>query len=928
MDKRVFLSAGALAFVLGLGGCKTTEVKKDPFTTLVKEGRIDEAKGRFTFTDDINETDEEGNTALHIAAASNNTDLINFLILKGANSSLKNGESMTPLHVAINNDSREAAEILSKIGTNIFDFSGDGYMALDMGIAKDEIYYDIFINETTGKIKDSEGRTIVHHFTQTKDQKGLEMCHLKGIYISPKDNSNQTPLDMAFAEAENSEAAEIAAILIKAGAEHVDSDFSYFQEALTNRNLNMRFEDGQTPLHIASILGHTGIAKYLLENEAQTNVQDSTGTTPLHEAVRYGNLEIAKMILDAGGNVNAKNNLGKTPILLAVPEIKCSETYRTLLQYRADATVKDMYGDTALHTATMTNVPPTVLQELINGGADINARNKEGVTPLLVALENHNQEHVQFYASHGADINSQDNRGNSPLKVALASKDNIIETIINKYNIDSHDSAGNTPLHVSIIENASLQKIQFILSLMDDVNQRNAEGNNALYLSILKNRQRIGELLLAKNADIFSANNLNYSPLRLALKAGGSVMDWLITPYTVKQKDGSGNTVLHYAAEWEVNDAIEALISKGADSAATNANGETPLFNAVKTNNPDLIELLVKKGCKINHRDNLGGTPLHHAVRWDAPLSAKKLIELKADVNAQNVAGKSPLAEAVLTGKLDTVKLLLSQGADPNSSDTTGRTVLMEAIRGQNPEIVKYLLASRANPNIQETNGRNAYHEAALTANIEIIRIIRNAGGNPLSRDKNGNTPFSLSLPYSEQIVKAVLGSDKTISDSDGNTPVHIIVKNNGTEKQLQFLIDAKYSVDTRNSEGLTPLGLAVEKNNIQLAEMLLANGANPFVSIDKKGNTPCSIALRKADQKMLANIVKYSGTMSDIQGNTILHYAARLSEPKIVKLLLSFGLDPNVKNISGETAYDTAIRWNKKDTAQILGGSDSGESK
>ena len=83
------------------------------------------------------------------------------------------------------------------------------------------------------------------------------------------------------------------------GADQVKTEFSYFQDAISNRNLDMRLEDGQTPLHIASILGHTGIAHYLLENNAQTNVQDSTGTTPLHEAVRYGNLEIVQMILNA-----------------------------------------------------------------------------------------------------------------------------------------------------------------------------------------------------------------------------------------------------------------------------------------------------------------------------------------------------------------------------------------------------------------------------------------------------------------------------------------------------------------------------------------------------------------------------------------------------------------------------------------------------
>src|SRR5574344_705568 len=111
------------------------------------------------------------------------------------------------------------------------------------------------------------------------------------------------------------------------------------------------------------------------------------------------------------------------------------------------------------------------------------------------------------------------------LTMALKSSEELLEIIVNKSNINSQDSEGNTPLNVAIINNASLDKIQYILSLTDDVNVRNADGNTALYLAVLKNRQKLGELLLAKNADVFATNTKNKSPLSLALNAGGSVMD-------------------------------------------------------------------------------------------------------------------------------------------------------------------------------------------------------------------------------------------------------------------------------------------------------------------------------------------------------------------------------------------------------------------
>jgi uncharacterized protein len=908
-----------IVFCTFLPGCKTAPVKEDSIQQLIRSGKTQEASQRFQFKYDINSVDQDGNTALHAAAEVNATDLVTRFILVGANTELKNLKGETALHVAIKSGSIESAQILAAVGGNLFARNGDGTTALDMGLAADPRYYDIFITTKSGEIRDTDGETIVHYFVKTGNEKAVQYCIKKNLPISVKDTAGKTPLDVAFDNINNNDTAvQIAADLIMGGAEQVNSPFSYFQTAVSNRNLDYRFEDGQTPLHLSAIMGHSGIVKYLLENSAKTNVQDSSGATPLHEAVRYGHTDIAAQLLDAGADVNAEDNLGKTPITLVIPDNARESLYSLLISHKANVKQKDMYGDTVLHTAEMINLPIALIQQLVDGGADINARNKEGVTPLILAIEKKNLDHIKFYADNGADINSEDKNGRTPLTLALKT-DNLLESIVNKNNVLFHDSAGNTPLHVAILNDSSLEKIQYILSMMSDVNARNSDGNTALYLAVVKNRQKLGELLLAKNADIFSANNQNYSPLRLALKTGGTVQDWLITSQTIKATDGSGNTALHYAAEWEMKDAVASLLEKGANPSAANANGETPIFNGVKTNDTALISQMVAGGCSLQVRDHLGSTPLHVAVRWNAEESAKYLIMHGVDINAQNLSGKSALAEAVIGGNTSMAKMLLENGANVNVSDSTGRTILMDAIRSESLDTITLLLKNGANPQIQEINGRNAYHEAAFTGNTEVITLIRNAGGNPLSRDKTGNTPFSLTLGRDAKVIRAVLGTDVTIADSDGNTPVHIIVQNNGADTILKLLVDNGYPVDTRNAAGYTPLSFAVEQNYEPKAQILLADGANPFLSIDKNDKNAAIIALTKNNDAILADIVKYAGTKSDIQGNTILHYAARMSDPDTIKKLLSFGLDPAVKNISGETPYQTAIRWKRSDAAAAL---------
>lgn len=917
MIKKTITYVSAFIFCCFIFGCASTP-KERSVITLILGGKGNEAKSLFQSKYDINETDASGNTPLHAAALVDDADVAHFLLIKGADDTRVNSDGDTPLHAAIKNDNFGAVRVFAENGSGVFVRNADGKTALEAGLEKSDAYVAALITQNTGRERDSDGNTIVHYCVRMQNESAVRECIKKGIPVSVQNNAGKTPLDIALEDSGDEKSVAIAADLITAGAETNDSQFSYFQTAVSERNFNYRFGDGQTPLHIAAIQHHKSIARYLLANGAHTSAQDITGATPLHEAVRYGDIDIAKALLESGADVNAEDNLGKTPVMLVIPEDKREAMYRILIEHAADVAKKDAYGDTVLHTATMTSLTPSILELLVAGGADVNARNKDGVSPLLIAVQKRNFAHIKFYAERGADINSADKAGDTPLTLALKDGQAMLEMLVNRTNALSHDSNGNTPLHTAVIVNASIEQIRYLISLTDDINARNSDGNNALYLAVERNNKKIGELLLAKNADIFSTNNANDSPLHLALKKGGDTQGWLITSRTISATDGSGNTALHYAVEWGLKKAALSLIEKGANPEAKNANGETPLFSAAKTNDPAMTALIVKGGSSIKARDNFGSSPLHTAVRWDADASVRELVQLGIDVNAQNVAGKSALSEAVLAGKLSTAKLLIDSGADINASDNTGRTILMDAIRSRNADVIAMLLSNKANPQIQEINGRNAYHEAVLTGDARIIALVRNAGGKALSRDKNGNTPFSLAFDKSDDLVKTVLGNDRTITDSDGNTPFHIIVQAKGPLRILSLLASLGYPFDTRNAEGMTPLGYAVENNDENYARILLQNGANPFSSIDKKGRNAATIALA-SEERILADIAKYAGTKSDIQGNTLLHYASRTASADTIRKLLAYGLDANAKNISGETPYMTALRWKRNDAANVL---------
>lgn len=917
--KKYFFTVLLILSIFCFVGCLSTkktpeepviEPKSMTIQELILSGRSDEARSMFQSKTNINGTDEYGNTALHSAASVNDYELINFLIYMGANTEIKNMNGDTPLHIAIKNNAIKSAEILAALDGNIFAKDGEGISALELGIRKGSSFYDALITTKTGDLVDGQGQSIVHYFVNWENIDALNFCIKKAIPVSVEDMYGITPLDICYDNPNSYKSIQMAANLLLAGAAPQRGSFSYFEDAVNLRNPSLRFDDGQTPLHIATIQGHNGVVEYLINRNASTKAKDISGSTPLHEAVRYGRTEIAKLLLKAGADPNSQDSLGKSPLLIISDQNSRAEIYSLLLIYGGDPNSKDMYGDTPLHIATMAGMKSSILEKLVNSGADINERNKKGVTPLALAVENQWTDLIDFYAKRGADIHAEDMEGKTPLSRALDISLEMTQKLVNSSNSSTRDSMGNTPLHIAIERGASIDQISYLINMGADINARNRNGDSPLFLAVKNNLRNVGEILLARQADVFATNTENYSPLRMAMTIGGEVLDWILSSEVIRATDGVGNTPLHYAAEWQLDTAVEQILEKGANTNVQNYSGETPLFSAVKSDSSSTVRQLLQKGADKEIRDYLGNTALHACVRYDAKNSALVLISGGIDVNAQNISGKSALHEAARSGKTSMVTLLLDNGANINSTDATGKTVLIDSIQSGNLELVKMLLTRGASPQIQEMYGRNAYHEAAESGNIELITLIRSAGGNPLSRDTHGRTPLSLVLNKSDETIKAVLGNDINLADSDGNTPIHIAINCKASYEKIVLLQSLGYPVNRRNSLGVTPLTLAVKNNQIDIAKALIENGADPFLT-DNLGDCAVSLAIEN-NPEVLNYIVQASGNKKDMTGEGILHYAARSADLATIKKLLSMGLDRTLKNISGETARDIAIRWQR----------------
>lgn len=185
-------------------------------------------------------------------------------------------------------------------------------------------------------------------------------------------------------------------------------------------------------------------------------------------------------------------------------------------------------------------------------------------------------------------------------------------------------------------------------------------------------------------------------------------------------------TLLHIYAYYDKADAINYLLTKGANVNATNDDDETPLHLAAENDNIYAVQALLKnKNITVNIRDKVGRTPLHWATLLGHTDIVKAILTKKdAKVNVADKDGKTPLHWAIENDHIDIVKILLGNGAKVNIVDRCGKTPLHWAALFGSIDGVRILLQKDANPLIQDGDGKIP---RVLTRDNEIKQLLEKA---------------------------------------------------------------------------------------------------------------------------------------------------------------------------------------------------------
>ncbi|XP_025892892.1 kinase D-interacting substrate of 220 kDa isoform X4 [Nothoprocta perdicaria] len=395
------------------------------------------------------------------------------------------------------------------------------------------------------------------------------------------------------------------------------------------------------------------------------------------------------------------------------------------------------------------NVP--ALKALLEKCKDVDERNENGQTPLMLAAEQGNLEIVQELLKKGANCNLED--------------------------------ADNWTALISASKEGHADIVAELLNYNVNLEHRDLGGWTALMWAAYKGRTEVAELLLEKGANP-NITGLQYSvyPIIWAAGRGHSDIVHLLLQHGAKVNcsDKYGTTPLVWAARKGHLECVKYLLQMGADVDQEGANSMTALIVAVKGGYTDCVKEILKRNPNVNLTDKDGNTALMIASKEGHTEIVQDLLDAGTYVNIPDRSGDTVLIGAVRGGHVEIVRALLHKYADIDIRGQDNKTALYWAVEKGNATMVRDILQCNPDTETCTKDGETPLIKATKMRNIEIVELLLDKGAKVSAVDKRGDTPLHIAIRgRSRKLAELLLRNPKDgrllyRPNKTGETPYNI----------------------------------------------------------------------------------------------------------------------------------------------------------
>src|SRR5882724_3735307 len=327
--------------------------------------------------------------------------------------------------------------------------------------------------------------------------------------------------------------------------------------------------------------------------------------------------------------------------------------------------------------------------KMIATGADVNAAQGDGTTPLHWAVYKVDVDLARALIERGAKPDVVNNYGSSPLaEAAKVANARLVELLLNAgSNVEMPNQEGQTALMLAA-RAGSVAVAELLVRHGANVNARETwRGQTALMWAVDARSAELTRFLIDHKADVNARALANDWPTQLTGEPRN------------QYRPTGGLTPLLYAARSGCTDCVQALLDAGADSNKPNPDGVTPLMVAIDNFNYDTAKLLFDRGANPHLWDWWGRTALYTAIDMNT-----------YSLDAYTERTGPPIVTTKTTA-LELARLFLKAGVNPNTQlnmhrparggnsgrfadeiITTGATPMLRAAGSQDAEAVKLLL--------------------------------------------------------------------------------------------------------------------------------------------------------------------------------------------------------------------------------------------